>query len=243
MKPNAAIRCPFDSGDFQCVMKRAAQCADGISTSARAGEQRCVRLPRTMALARRDAALNNALDKIRCERHQPRFVEFTVTDVQAAGLEIEIGLCKAQQFSSSQTSQVKKAQRGAKNSRPYRGPLPGRKLGTGLQETAALISTENTWQKLLSHDSQGPAVWYDHTGIVQSKEAADLPDEREAVRACRLRFGAPPRDVLVHNGGSDERIGCSQTSAQKTVELAQSATFLSIAITHCVFHGQEPRKL
>ena len=45
-----------------------------------------------MALARRDAALNNALDQIRSERHQPRFVEFAVTDAQGAGLEIEIGL-------------------------------------------------------------------------------------------------------------------------------------------------------
>jgi len=45
MKPNAAIRCPFDSGDFQRVMKRAAQRGDGISTSARAGEQRCVQAP------------------------------------------------------------------------------------------------------------------------------------------------------------------------------------------------------
>ena len=69
MKANAAIRCPFDSGDFQCVMKRAAQRGNGISTSARAGEQRRVRLPRPVPLPRRDAALNNALDQIRCERH------------------------------------------------------------------------------------------------------------------------------------------------------------------------------
>ena len=159
-----------------------------------------------MALARRDAALNNALDQIRCERHQPRFVEFAVTDAQGAGLEIKIGLRKPQQFSSSQPSQVEKTQRGAKNSRPYRRPLPRRKLGTGLQEAATFIAAEHPRQKLLSHDPQGPAIRYDYTGIVQAQEAADLPDERQSVRACRFRFGASPGDVLVHNCGSDERI-------------------------------------
>jgi hypothetical protein len=69
MKPNAGIRRPFDSGDFQRVMKRAAQRGDGISTSARAGEQWCVRSTWPMALARGDTAVNNALDQIRCERH------------------------------------------------------------------------------------------------------------------------------------------------------------------------------
>src|SRR5580658_7161580 len=129
-----------------------------------------------------------------------------MTDAQCAGLEIEIGLRKPQQFSSSQSSQVEKTQRGAKNSRPYGRPLPRRKLGTGLQEAAALITAEHARQKLLSHDPQGPAIRYDHTGIVQAQEAPDLPDKRQAVRTCRLRFGASPGDVLVHNCGSDERI-------------------------------------
>ena len=40
MEPNAAIRCPFDSGDFQRVMKPAAECGDGIPISARAGNSR-----------------------------------------------------------------------------------------------------------------------------------------------------------------------------------------------------------
>jgi len=155
-----------------------------------------------MALARRGAALNNALGQIRCERHQPRFVEFAVTDAQGAGLEIKIGLRKPQQFSSSQPSQVEKTQRGAKNSRPYRRPLPRRKLGTGLQEVAALISAEHARQKLLSHDPQGPAIRYNHMGVVQAQEATDLPDDRQPVRACRLRFGASPGDVFVHNCGS-----------------------------------------
>src|SRR5215467_3070425 len=138
--PNLAIRCPFYSGDFQCVMNRAAERGDGISTPARAGEQRCIRVPLPSALARRDAALNNALDQIRCERHQPRFVEFAVTDAQGAGLEIEIGLRQPQQLSSSQPSQVENTQRGANNSRPYRRPPPRRKLRTGFQKTAALIA-------------------------------------------------------------------------------------------------------
>ena len=34
MQPNAAIRCPFDAGDFQRVMKRAAERGDGIPISA-----------------------------------------------------------------------------------------------------------------------------------------------------------------------------------------------------------------
>ena len=121
--------------------------------------------------------------------------------------------------------------------------LPRRKLGTGLQETAALISAEHARQKLLSHDPQGPAIRYDHTGIVQAQEAADLPNERQAMRACRLRFGASPSNVLVHNCGSDERISCGQASAQKTVQVAQDATFLSIAVTHCMLQGEEPREL
>jgi hypothetical protein len=243
VEPNAAIRCPFDTGDLQRVMKRPAERGDGIPISPRAGEQGCVRATVPVALCCSDAALNNALDQIRCERHHPRFVEFAVTDMQNAGLEIEIGLRKPQQFSSSQPSQVEKTQRGAKNSRSYRRPLPRRKLGTGLQETAALISAEHARQKLLSNDPQGLAIRYDHTGIVQTQEAADLPDERQAVRASRLRFGASPGDVLVYNCGSDERISCGQAGAQKTVEVAQDATFLSIAVTHCMLQGEEPREL
>src|SRR3974390_665596 len=139
-------------------MKRTTQRGDGISISLRAGEQRGVRATGPVPLGCSDATLNDALDQIRCERHQPRFVEFAVTDAQGAGLEIEIGLRKPQQFSSSQPSQVEKTQRGAKNSRPYRRPLPRRKLGTGLQEAAALISAEDPRHKLLSHDPQRPTI-------------------------------------------------------------------------------------
>src|SRR5579864_9048283 len=148
-------------------MKRAAERGDGIPISPRAGEQRCVQTTLPEPLGCSDAALNNALDQILCEWHQPRFVEFAVTDAQGAGLEIEIGVRKPQQFSSSQPSQVEKTQRGAKNSRPYRRPLPRRKLGTGLQKTAALISAKHARHKRRSQDPQGPAIRYDHTGIVQ----------------------------------------------------------------------------
>jgi hypothetical protein len=77
-------------------MKRAAERGDGIPTSVRAREQRCVRTTRPAALRRSDAALNNALDQIRCERHHARFVEFAVTDMQVASIEIEVGLRKPQ---------------------------------------------------------------------------------------------------------------------------------------------------
>ena len=115
--------------------------------------------------------------------------------------------------------------------------------GGCLQETAALIAAEHARQKLLSHDPQGAAIRYDHTGIVQAQVAADLPYERQAVRACRVRFGASPGDVLVHKCGRDEWISCGQASAQKTVEVVQDATFLSVAITHCMLQGQELREL
>ena len=95
-EPNAAIRCPFDAGDFQRVMKGAAERGDGILTTVRAGEQRCARATGPVALRRSDAALNNALDQIRCERHHPRFVEFAMTDMQGAGIEIEVGFRKPQ---------------------------------------------------------------------------------------------------------------------------------------------------
>jgi hypothetical protein len=224
-------------------MKRATERSDGIPFSPRAGEQRCVRATGSVPLDCRDAALNNALDQIRRERHQPRFVEFTVTDAQGTGFEIAIGLRKPQQFSSSQPSQIEQTQCGTKNIRPYRRSLARRKLGTSLQETAALISAEHARQKLLSHDPQGPAIRYDYTGIVQAQDAADLPDERQPVRACRLRFGASPSDVLVHNCGSDERITCGQASAQKKIQLAQDAGFLSIAVAHCMLQAEEPREL
>jgi hypothetical protein len=152
MQPNAAIRCPFDVGDFQRIMKCTPECGDGIPTSVWAGEQRCVRATGPVALRRGGAALNNALDQIRCERHQPRFVEFAVTNMQGAGIEIKVGLCKPQQFSSSHPSQVEDTQRGAKNSRTYGRSLPRRQLGTGLQESATLISAEHARHKLLSHD-------------------------------------------------------------------------------------------
>jgi hypothetical protein len=112
-----------------------------------------------------------------------------------------------------------------------------------LQETAALISAKHARHKRLSHDPQGPAIRYDHTGIVQMQEAADLPDERQAVRTRRFRFGASPGDVLVHKCGRDEWISCGQASAQKTVEVAQGASFLSIAITHCMLQREELCKL
>jgi hypothetical protein len=126
------------------------------------------------------------LNQFRCERHQPRFVELAVTDVQRAGVEIEVGLRKAQQFSGSQPGKVEEAQRGAEDSGTYGRSLPGRQLGTGLQETPALIFAEHAWHKRLSHDSQGPAIRHDHTGIVKTQEAADLPEECQPVRACCL---------------------------------------------------------
>jgi hypothetical protein len=63
------------------------------------------------------------------------------------------------------------------------------------------------------------------------------------VGACRLRFDTPPGDVLVHNCGSDEGISCGQVSVQKTVQVAQGATFLSIAVAHCMLQGEKPREL
>jgi len=67
-------------------MKRAAERGDGIPISPWAGEQRCVQATGPEPLGCGDAALNHALDQIRCEWHQPRFVEFAVTDAQGAGL-------------------------------------------------------------------------------------------------------------------------------------------------------------
>jgi hypothetical protein len=152
MEPNAAVSCPFDAGDPQRVMKRAAERGDGIPTPARAGEQGCIRATGPVALRRSDAALNNAVDQIRCEWYHARFVEFAVMDMQGASIEIEVSLRNPEWFSSSQPSQVEKTQRGAKTSRTYGRPLPRRQLGTGLQETAALISAEHARHKLLSHD-------------------------------------------------------------------------------------------
>ena len=63
------------------------------------------------------------------------------------------------------------------------------------------------------------------------------------MRACRLRFSALSGDVVVHNCGGNERIDCGQASVEKTVQVAQDATFLSIAVTHCMLQGEKPREL
>jgi hypothetical protein len=115
MEPNTAIRCPFDTGDFQRIMECTAERGDGISTAAGAGEQRCVREPWPEALFSTGAALNDVLNQIRCERHHPRFVELAVADMQHASFEVEVGLGKSQQFSSSQPGQVEKVQCGAED--------------------------------------------------------------------------------------------------------------------------------
>jgi hypothetical protein len=152
MEPNTAIRCSFDAGDFQRIMERSAERGDGIPTSARTGEQRCVREPWSEALFRSGAALNEALNQIGRERQHPRFVELAVTDMQGAGIEIEVVLRKPQQFSGSQPGKVEEAQCGAQDSSTYGRSLPGRQLGTGLQKTPALISAEHARHKLLLHD-------------------------------------------------------------------------------------------
>ena len=75
------------------------------------------------------------------------------------------------------------------------------------------------------------------------EEAADLPDERQAMRSCDLRFGASSGGKVVHNCGSDERISCLQASVQKTVQAMQDATFLSIAVTHCIVGIENSKSL
>jgi len=152
MEPNAAVGCPFDTGDFQRIMECSAERGDGIPVPARAGEQRCVREQWPEALFCSGAALNYALDKIRCERHYPRFVELTVTDMQGADIEIEVFLGKPQEFSGSQPGKIEEAQRGAEDSSTYGRSLPRRQLSTGLQEPPAFVSIEHAWHKLLRHD-------------------------------------------------------------------------------------------
>ena len=54
-------------------------------------------------------------------------------------------------------------------------------------EVSAIVCSEvNT--TFLSDDPQGPAIRYDHTGIVQAHEAADLSDERQAVRSLNCEI-------------------------------------------------------
>jgi hypothetical protein len=96
MEPYTAIGCPLDAGDFQRIMECSAECGNGIPTSARAGEQRCVREPSPKVLLRRGAAINDVLNQIRCERHHPRFVELAAIDMQGGGIEIEVVLRKSQ---------------------------------------------------------------------------------------------------------------------------------------------------
>lgn len=109
VEPNAAVGCPFDADGLQQVMEGPAERGDGIPASARAGEQRHLGETGPVVLGCDDAAVNQALDQIRCHRDHSRLVEFAMTDKQRAGVEIEVGLRKPQQLPSPQSSQIQKA--------------------------------------------------------------------------------------------------------------------------------------
>src|SRR5262249_10158910 len=78
----------------------------------------------------------------------PAIVEIAVADMQHASFEVEVGLGKSQQFSSSQPGQVKKMQCGAEDRGTYGTPPARRQLDTGLQKPPALISAEHARHKL-----------------------------------------------------------------------------------------------
>src|ERR1022692_4353285 len=58
--------------------------------------------------------------------------------------------------------------------------------------------------------------------------------------AIRLRFSAPSSNVIVHNSHRDNRIFWREASIEKTIQLAQRAPLLSIAVTHGVLLSEEP---
>ena len=59
------------------------------------------------------------------------------------------------------------------------------------------------------------------------------------MRAGRLRFSAPSRYVIVHNGQRDNRVFWRKASVEKSIQLAQRAPLFSIAVAHGVLLSEE----
>jgi hypothetical protein len=127
-------------------------------------------------------------------------------DMQHACVEVDIGLRESQKLSGSQAGKIQKAQGRAQDCVPNRRRPPIRQLSASLQETFALVSAEYPWHKFLPHNPQGAAIRDNRPGVFETQEATDFPHDRQAMRAGRLRFSAPSRYVIMHNGQRDNRV-------------------------------------
>src|SRR3954470_14325980 len=98
--------------------------------------------------------------------------------MQAARVDLEVGLRKSQQFSSTQSSQIEKPKSHAQNSSAYWRCLPRWQLGASLQETDALLFAEHTGYTRVRHTGERRAIRHTNTGIFRSEEPARLANER-----------------------------------------------------------------
>jgi hypothetical protein len=124
-------------------------------------------------------------------------------DMQQACVEVDIGLGESEKLSRSQAGKIQKTQGSAQDRVPNRRCPALRQLFASLQEDLTLGSAEHPWHKSLAHNPQRAAIRYDRTGVFETQEATDFSDERQAMRAGRLRFSTPSRYVIVHNGQRD----------------------------------------
>src|SRR5258708_17415179 len=151
--------------------------------------------------------------------------------MKQAFVEIYISLSEPQQFSSSQSSQIKNPQGRAQHGIAGGRGSSNRKLGARLQKGLPLVSAEYARDKPLARNPQRPPVWHNGTGVFELQKAAELTDERQSMRSCRFSLGASASNVVLHVGKRDQRIFRRQTSSVKTILLAQRTTILPVAIT------------
>src|SRR5260221_6563863 len=163
--------------------------------------------------------------------------------MKQAFVEIYISLSEPQQFSSSQSSEIKTPQGRAKHGIAGGRGSSNRKLGARLQKGLPLVSAEYARDKPLARNPQRPPVWHNGTGVFELQKAAELTDERQSMRSCRFSLGASASNVVLHDGQRDQRIFRRQTSSEKTIQLAQRTALLPVAITHGTLLSEELTKL
>ena len=112
--------------------------------------------------------------------------------MKQAFVEIYISLSEPQQFSSSQSSQIKNPQGRAQHGIAGGRGSSNRKLGARLQKGLPLVSAEYARDKPLARNPQRPPVWHNGTGVFVLPQLKSEESVNEKCRVVEEVFGARP---------------------------------------------------
>jgi hypothetical protein len=120
MEPNTIVASALNARSVQCLVERITKGSDRIASPAWANKKRLLGRAGAEVLYGNRTTVNKMLDHVWGQWDHSRFVEFGMTDMEGASVEINVCMCEPQQLPCPQSSEIQNAQCGAKNSGAYR---------------------------------------------------------------------------------------------------------------------------